>query len=105
MRSGQEEAGSMDEMNEVSRNVGLKQEYQKLKVQSRKCADKAKKEWWEAKADKAEKLHEAAVRLGHGGSQLKDLKLLCSRQKLKASTFLLSQDGVQLSSTADMIER
>ena len=34
----------------------------------------------EAKAEEAEKLHEAAVRLGCGGSLLKDLKLLCSRQ-------------------------
>ena len=57
-------------------NVSLKQEYQKLKVQSRKCAEKARVEWWEAKAEEAEKLHEAAVRLGLGGSLLKDLKLL-----------------------------
>lgn len=83
----------------------LKQEYQKWKVQSRKCKDKAREKWWEAKAEEAEKLHEAAVRLGRGGSLLKDLKLLCSRQKLKASTSLLSQDGIQLSSTVDKIER
>ena len=108
-----------DEVREVSRkkqeawmrcvkspgNVSLKQEYQKWKVQSRKCADKAREEWWEAKAEEAEKLHEAAVRLGRGGSLLKDLKLLCSRQKLKASTSLLSQDGRQLNSTIDKIER
>ena len=56
-------------------------------------------------AEEAEKLHEAAVKLGRGGSLLKDLKLLCSRQKLKASTSLLSQDGMQLSSTVDKIER
>ena len=56
-------------------NVSLKQEYQKLKVQSKKCADKAREEWWEAKAEEAERLHEAAVRLGHVGSLLKDLKL------------------------------
>ena len=86
-------------------NVSLKQEYQKWKVQSSKCTDKAGEEWWEAKAEEAEKLHEAAVALGHGGSLLKDLKLLCSRQKLKASTPLLSQDGTQLNSTVDKIER
>ena len=108
-----------DEVREVSRkkqeawmrcvkspgNDSLKQEYQKWKVQSRKCADKAKEEWWEAKAEEAEKLLEAAVRLGCGGSLLKDLKLLCSRQKLKASTPLLSQDGTQLNSMVDKIER
>ena len=108
-----------DEVREVSRkkqeawmrclkspgNDSLKQEYQKWRVQSRKCADKAREEWWEAKAEEAEKLHEAAVRLGRGGSLLKDLKLLCSRQKLKASTPLLSQDGTQLNSTVDKIER
>ena len=47
----------------------------------------------QGKAEEAEKLHEAAVRLGHGGSLLKDLKLLFSRQKLKARTSLRSQDG------------
>lgn len=88
----------MDEIGEDR----LKQEYQKLKVQSRKCADKAREEWWEVKAEEAVKLHEAAVRLGHGGSLLKDLRLV---QKLKASTSLLSQDGMQLSSIADKIER
>ena len=92
-------------MCEVPGNVSLKQEYQKWKVKSRKCAEKAREEWWEAKAEEAEKLHEAAVRLGRGGSLLKDLKLLCSRQKLKASTSLLSQDGTQLNSTVDKIER
>ena len=85
-------------------NVSLQKEYQKWKVQSRKCTDKAREEWWEAKAEEAEKLHEAAGRLGCGGSLLKDLKLLCSRQKLKASTSLLSQDGMQLNSTVDKIE-
>ena len=88
----------MDEIGEDR----LKQEYQKLKVQSRKWVDKAREEWWEVKAEEAVKLHEAAVRLGHGGSLLKDLRLV---QKLKASTSLLSQDGMQLSSIADKIER
>ena len=59
----------------------------------------------QGKAEEAEKLHEAAVRLGHGGSLLKDLKLLFSRQKLKARTSLRSQDGKQLSSMVDKIER
>ena len=44
----------------------LKEAYQVLKVQSRKCADKAREEWWEAKAVEAEELHEAAVRKGDG---------------------------------------
>ena len=65
----------------------------------------AREEWWEGKAEEAKKLHGAAVRLSRSGSLLKDLKLLCSRQKLKASTSLLSQDGMQLSSTVDKIER
>ena len=51
----------------------LKQEYQQLKRQSRQSADKAHEEWWESKAEQAEKLHEYAVRLGYGGSLLKDL--------------------------------
>ena len=55
-----------------------------MKVLSRRCADKAREAWWEAKAEEPERLHEIAVRLGHGGSLLKDLKILKSRQKLKA---------------------
>ena len=51
---------------------------------SRKCVDRAREEWWEAKAAEAERLHEVAVSLGHGGSLLKDLQLLRCRQKLKA---------------------
>ena len=46
-------------------NEALRLEYQQLKVQSRRSADKAHEEWWESKADQAEK---PAVRLGHGGS-------------------------------------
>ena len=47
---------------------------------SRKCADRAGEEWWEDKAAEAERLHEVAVSLSHGGSLLKDLKLLrCSK--------------------------
>ena len=45
----------------------LRREYQQLKVASRKRADKAHEEWWETKVKEAERLHEAVVRLGHGG--------------------------------------
>ena len=54
----------------------LKAQYQQLKTQSRKAADEAREAWWEAKAEEAERLHEAAVRHGRGGSLLKDLRLL-----------------------------
>ena len=83
----------------------LRQEYQQLKRQSRQSADKAREEWWESKAEQAEKLHEYAVRLGHGGSLLKDLRLLQRSQKLKADTTLLAKDGKQLSSTGSKLER
>ena len=53
----------------------LKVQYQQLKVQSRKVADEAREAWREAKAEEAEKLYEAAVRHGRGGSLLKDLRL------------------------------
>jgi len=86
-------------------NCELKEAYQVLKVQSRKCADKAREEWWEAKAVEAEELHEAAVRKGHGGSLVKDLKLLKDKQKLNACTSLLSSEGTLLSSTNDKIKR
>ena len=81
------------------------EEYQELKVLSRRCADKACEVWWEARAEEAEKLHEAAVRQGHGGSLLRELKLLRCRQKLKADSMLLAQDGTQLHSVVDKLER
>ena len=39
------------------------------------------------------------MRLGRGGSLLKDLRLLQKRQKLKANTMLLAADDTQLNST------
>ena len=84
---------------------GLRQQYMLLKAESRRCADKAREEWWEAKAAEAERLHESAVRLGRGGSLLKDLRLLQRSQKLKSDVTLCAQDGTQLSSTFDKLER
>ena len=83
----------------------LKGEYQQLKMMSRKCAEKAHEEWWEAKAEEAERLHEAAVKLGHGGSLLRDLRLLRNEQKLRTDMELLVQDGTCLHITADKLER
>ena len=83
----------------------LKRKHQQLKVVSRKCVDKACEEWLVAKAEEAERLHEAAVRLGHGGSLLKDLRLLRCGQKLSADSKLLAQNGTHLPHTADKLER
>ena len=83
----------------------LRQRYQLLKRQSRQSVNKAREEWWENKAAQAEKLHESAVRLGRGGSLLKDLRLLQKSQKLKADTALLARDGSKLSSTGSKLER
>ena len=75
-----------------------------LKAESRRCADKAQEEWWETKAAEAERLHESAVRLGHGGSLLKDLRLLQRSQKLKSDVTICSEDGTQLCSAPDKLE-
>ena len=72
-----------------SANSNNLKEYQELKVHSR-CTDKVHEYWWEAKEEEAERLHEAAVKLGHGGSLLKDLKLLRCRKMLKANSMLLT---------------
>ena len=53
-------------------NESLRQRYQLLKRQSSQSADNAREEWWESKAEQAEKLHESAVRMECGGSLLKD---------------------------------
>ena len=86
-------------------NESLRQQYHRLKVQSRQCADNAREEWWESKAEEAEKLHESAVRLGRGGSLLTDLRLLKRSQKLKAEATLCTQNGKQLYSAGDKLER
>ena len=65
-------------------NCELKEEYQSLKAQSRKCADKVREEWWETKAVEAEEMHESAVNNGHGCSIL--IRLLKTTQILSAST-------------------
>ena len=44
------------------------------------------------------------MRLGRGGSLLKDLRLLQKRLKLKADTTLLVAYGTQLNSTASKLE-
>ena len=46
-----------------------------------------------------------AVRLGHGGSLLKDLNLLKIRKKPKADSLLLAQNGTHVHSAFDKSER
>ena len=43
--------------------------------------------------------------LGHGGSLLKDLKVLKCTQKLKADTMLLTQDSYELHRMASKLEK
>ena len=84
----------------------LKVRHQHLKAQSRKVADEVRETWWEAKTEEAEKLHEAAVRHGRGGSLLKDLRLIHWGQKLGSSTAVLATGGrSKLSSTVEKLER
>ena len=64
-------------------NCEIKEAYQNLKVQSRKCADKAREEWLETKAVEAEELHETAAKNGH------ECSIPLKTQKLNASTSLL----------------
>ena len=53
---------------------------------------------------RAEELHDEAMKQGHGGSLLKDLRLLQGSQKLKADTTLYAKDSSQLHSIADKLE-
>ena len=66
-------------------DTSLKVHYQRLKHKSRKAAVEACEQWWEAKAEEAEKLHVAAVRNNSGESLVRDLKLSQWRQKLRGS--------------------
>ena len=74
-------------------------------MRSQQCADNAREEWWESKAKETEELHESAVRLGCGGSLLKDFLFLKRSQNLKAEATLCAQDGMQLYSAGDKLER
>ena len=68
-------------------------------MQSRRCADKAHEDWCMRGQGRGD--GEAAVKLGYGGSLLKDMKLLRCRQMLKPNSMLLTQNGTQLYSVAD----
>ena len=67
--------------------------------------DKAHEEWWEARAEEAEKLYEVAVSRGCGGSLLKELKLIQYCQKLKATTTLLTSNGKELRAATSKLDR
>ena len=49
--------------------------------------------------------YESAVRFGRDGSLLKYFRLLVRKQKLRANSILLSLDGMQLSTTANKLEK
>ena len=86
-------------------NSSFKEQYMRLKDLSRKCADKARDEWWEAKAVEAEEMHERAIKNGSGGSLVRDLKLLKNKQNLKTNTALASSNQTLLTSTTDKLDR
>ena len=84
----------------------LKLQYQQLKAQCREASDEAREAWWEDNAEEAEKVYEAAVRNGRGGSLLKDLKFIQRGQNLRVSTALLASDGrSKLTNTTEKLER
>ena len=87
-----------------SHPMSFKEQYMRLKDLSRKCADKARDECWEAKAVEAEEMHERAVKNGSGGSLVRDLKLLKNKQNLKTNEALLSSNQTLLTSTTDMLD-
>ena len=58
-------------------NMALREVYQQLKCPSREVADKAHEVSWANKAEKAKRLHEAALTEGRGGSILK-ISVYCS---------------------------
>ena len=71
----------------------LRHQYILLKAESRRCADEAREKWLEDKVVRAEGLHDEAVKRVHGGSLLKDLRLLQRSQKLNTILYYAIYKG------------
>ena len=63
-------------LKKFTNDQNLKFECQRFKALANKTAESARNEWWESKAEKAERVYEKAVKHGKGVSLLKELRLL-----------------------------
>ena len=69
------------------------------------AAEKARNAWWTARAVEAEKRAWVAEQLGHGGSLIKELRLLKKHFSKPSSSTLSALDGSLLTTDSSKLER
>ena len=70
-----------------------REEYKLLCKLTKEAAEKARNAWWTARAVQAERRAWVAEQLGHGGSLIKELRLLKNRFTKPSSSTLTTLDG------------
>ena len=80
-------------------------EYHRLRRLTKVAAEKARNAWWSARATEAEQRARMSQQLGHGGSLIRELRLLRSQISKPSSTSLLAKDKSVLSSDSDKLQR
>ena len=81
----------------------LKLEYQCLHKLTKVAAEKARNAWWSAHAVEAERCAWAAEQSGHGGSLIKELRLLRSHCSKPSAISLSAKDGSVLTRDVDKL--
>lgn len=80
-------------------------EYHRLRRLTKVAVDKARNARWSARAVEAETKAKISQQLGHGGSLIKELRLLKSQISKPSSSYLLGKDKTILSSDTDTFQR
>ena len=81
----------------------LKLEYQRLCKLTKIAAEKARKAWWSARAVEAERRAWVVEQSGHGGSLIKELRLLRSHSSKPSAASLSAKDGSDLTRDVDKL--
>ena len=88
-----------------SSSESLRRDYKRLRKATKVAAEKARNSWWSRQAAEAEQRAWAAEQAGHGGSLIKELRLLRARASKPTSSSLLDRDGHMLCSDDDKLQR
>ena len=80
-------------------------EYRRFRRLTKVAAEKARNAWWSARAEEAENKDKMSQLLGHGGSIIKELRLLKKQVSKPSSSYLLAKDKSILSSDTDKLQR
>ena len=89
--------------NDDGRSIALA-EYRRFRRLTKVAVEKARNAWWSAKAVEAENKAKLSQQLGHGGSLIKDLRLLKNQAFKPSPSNLLAKDRSILSSDTDNLK-